>query len=70
MNPIYRMSAGVNDYRVVGRKYGYVFDGDDQLANINAGLTEVIEENIELKIRVKALKEEREKRMSSVQEEA
>ena len=70
VNPIYKMSAGVDDYRTSGRKYGYVFDGDDQLANINAGLTEVIEENIELKIRFKALKEEREKSMSSVQEEA
>lgn len=67
VNPICRMSAGVDEYRASGRKYGYVFDGDDQLANINAGLTEVIEENVELKIRVKALKEDREKRMSSVQ---
>ena len=70
VNPIYKMSAGVDDYRTSGRKYGSVFDGDDQLANINAGLTEVIEENIELKIRFKALKDEREKSMSSVQEEA
>ena len=70
VNPVYKMSAGVDDYRTSGRKYGYVFDGDDQLANINAGLTEVIEENIELKIRFKALKDEREKSMSSVQEEA
>ena len=70
VNPIYKMSAGVDDYRTSGRKYNYVFDGDDQLANINAGLTEVIEENIELKIRFKALKDEREKSMSSVQEEA
>ena len=70
VNPIYRMSSGIDEYRASGRKYGYVFDGDDQLTNINAGLTEVIEENVELKIRVKALKEEREKRMSSVQEEA
>ena len=70
VNPVYKMSAGVDDYRTSGRKYGYVFDGDDQLTNINAGLTEVIEENIELKIRFKALKDEREKSMSSVQEEA
>lgn len=62
VNPLYRMSAGVDDYRSTGRRYGYVFEGDDQLANINAGLTEVIEENLELKVRVKALKDEREKR--------
>ena len=60
VNPIYRMSSGVDNYRAVGKKYGYVFDGDDQLANINAGLTEIIEENIELKARVRYLRGERE----------
>jgi hypothetical protein len=34
-------------------------DGDDQLANINTGVTELIEENLQLKHRVKALREER-----------
>jgi hypothetical protein len=34
-------------------------DGDDQLADINAGVTELIEENIELKRRIKFLREER-----------
>jgi hypothetical protein len=34
-------------------------DGDDQLANINNGVTELIEENIQLKHRVKALRDER-----------
>jgi hypothetical protein len=61
VNPIYKMSAGVDNYRTIGRKYGYSFDGDDQLANINVGLSELIEENIELKSRVKGLREEREK---------
>lgn len=59
VNPIYRMSAGVDNYRAVGKKYGCAFDGDDQLANINAGLTEIIEENIELKTRVRYLRGER-----------
>ena len=40
VNPIYKMSTGVDDYRAVAKRYGYTFDGDDQLANINAGLTE------------------------------
>lgn len=59
VNPIYRMSAGVDNYRALGKKYGCAFDGDDQLANINAGLTEIIEENIELKARVRYLRGER-----------
>lgn len=59
VNPIYKMSAGVDNYRAIGKRYGYAFDGDDQLANINTGLTEIIEENIELKSRVKGLRSER-----------
>ena len=59
VNPIYRMSAGVDNYRLSGRRYGYEFDGDDQLANVNSGLAELVEENLELKRRIKALKEDR-----------
>ncbi|MBR5567528.1 MAG: hypothetical protein IKW27_02180 [Bacteroidales bacterium] len=61
VRPLYKMSDGIDDYRASGRRYNYNFDGDDQLANINAGLTELVEENVELKRRVKALREEREK---------
>ena len=64
VNPIYTMSSGVDNYRTLGKKYGYVFDGDDQLANINAGIAEIIEENIELKVRVRGLRSERESYMS------
>lgn len=61
VNPIYRIAEGIGNYRNLGKKYGYDFEGDDQLADINAGVTELVEENIELKKRVKALREEREK---------
>lgn len=59
VNPIYKISAGIDNYRQLGRRHGYVFDGDDQLANINNGLTELIEENIELKKRIRSLREEK-----------
>ena len=59
VNPIYKMSAGVDNYRVAGRRHVYEFDGDDQLANLNSGLTEIIEENVELKRRIKFLKEDK-----------
>lgn len=59
VKPIYRISDGIDNYRKNGRRHGYTFDGDDQLANINSGVTELIEENLELKKRVKALKEEK-----------
>ena len=61
VRPIYRMTEGINAYRSSGRKYNYVFDGDDQLTEINSGVTEIIEENLELKTRIKALRENLEK---------
>ena len=61
VHPIYRISDGIDAYRKTGRRHVYTFDGDDQLANINAGLTELIEENLELKARVSGLRSERER---------
>ena len=66
VNPLYRMSDGVDNYRAFGKRHTYVFDGDDQLANINTGLSELIDENVELKRRVKALREDREKMLETV----
>lgn len=66
VKPIYRMSDGLDGYRLSGRRYVYEFDGDDQLANINSGVTELIEENLELKRRVKNLRDEREKLLETV----
>lgn len=59
VRPIYKMADGLNAYRTSGRRYNYSFDGDDQLAEINEGIVEVVEENIQLKSRVKSLREER-----------
>ena len=61
VRPKYRMTEGINAYRSSGRRYNFVFDGDDQLAEINSGVTEIIEENVELKTRIKALRENLEK---------
>ena len=57
VNPIYRMSDGIDAYKATGRMFVYSFDGDDQLANVNEGLADLIEENTELKRRIKALRE-------------
>ncbi len=59
VNPIYKMATGIDNYRLSGKKHTYVFDGDDQLADINSGITELVEENIELKRRIKILREDR-----------
>lgn len=59
VRPIYRMADGLNAYRQSGRKYVYTFEGDDQLSDINNGIIEVVDENIELKGRIRSLKAER-----------
>lgn len=64
VNPIYKIAEGVRNYRLSGRRHNYEFDGDDQLAEINAGVGELTEENIELKKRIKILREDREKYIS------
>ncbi len=66
VRPIYRMSDGIDSYRLSGRRHVYEFDGDDQLANINAGLTEIIDENVEYKKRVKNLRDERERLLQNI----
>lgn len=66
VKPIIRMSDGIDSYRLSGRRHVYEFDGDDQMANINTGLTELIDENVELKKRVKNLRDERERLLQNV----
>lgn len=59
VRPLTKMADALNSYTMVGRRYNYTFDGDDQLAEINNGITEVIDENLQLKSRIKALREDR-----------
>lgn len=57
VNPIYRMLKGLDNYRSLGTKYNYSFDGDDQLAELNTGITELAEENMHLRKRLKDIKD-------------
>ena len=59
VNPIYKIAAGLSAYKSSGKRYGNVMEGNDHLSDINADVTEIIEENIELKHRVKNLKEDK-----------
>lgn len=56
VNPLYKISDGLDNYRATGRRYSNVFEGDDQIANINVGVTELTEENLELKRRISTLR--------------
>ena len=65
IRPLKRMLSGLGDYQASGRKYVYGFDGDDELVKLNTQLTELVEENVELKKRLTRLREEREKLIES-----
>ena len=56
VNPIYMMLAGLNNYRSFNKKYSYSFEGDDQLAELNDGITELTGENQMLRKRVANLR--------------
>ena len=57
VNPLYRMLDGLDDNRRIGKKYNVAFDGDDQLSELNAGITEIAEENRQLRHRINDLKD-------------
>ena len=59
VNPLNKMLEGLADYRSMGRRYGLTFEGDDQLAELNQGISELTEENRQYRRRIKLLKETR-----------
>ena len=59
VNPLKKMLDGLDDYRAMGRRYSCTFDGDDELAELNEGITELTEENRQYRRRIKLLKESR-----------
>lgn len=63
-DPICRMLISLRGYRSLGKRYTLTFDGDDQLSELNASITELVNENILLKKRILDRKIEAEKRSS------
>lgn len=58
VNPLYRMLDNLDSYRSFGKPYNYTFDGDDQLTELNAGITDLAGENRQLKKRISSLKQQ------------
>ena len=56
VNPIYKMLDGLNNFRSYNKRYNYTFDGDDQLSELNAGISELAAENLQLRKRITNLK--------------
>ena len=57
VNPIYKMLKGLDSYRAFNTKYNYTFEGDDQLRELNDGISEIAEENWQFRRRIKDLRE-------------
>lgn len=56
VKPICRMLDSLNNYRSYNRRYNYTFDGDDQLSELNDGITELAGENMQLRKRLQAIR--------------
>ena len=56
VRPIYKMLASLRDYRSFGKKYTYNFEGDDQLSELNSGISDLAGENQQLRKRLTALR--------------
>ena len=59
VNPLNKMLDELTDYRSMGRRYSLTFDGDDQLSELNEGITDLTEENRQYRRRIKLLRETR-----------
>lgn len=57
VTPIRKMLKGLSDYRALNRKYTYDFDGDDELIELNRGITVLSNENQQLRKRIKDLRD-------------
>jgi predicted PurR-regulated permease PerM len=57
VNPIYKMLEGLRNYRSYKHKYTYTFDGSDQLADLNAEISELTEESRQNRRRLAELRE-------------
>lgn len=56
VNPVYKMLDGVKNYLGSGRKYSYEFDGNDQLSDLNDGISNLVNENLQLRERINRLR--------------
>lgn len=57
VNPLYKMLGGLENYKSVGKKYNVTFDGDDQMRELNDSISDIAEENSQLRRRLKTLRQ-------------
>lgn len=66
-NPVYKMLSSLQNYTLTGAKYRCSFEGNDQMAALNEQIADLVEENVELKRRNKALRDDKDKLIEAVQ---
>ncbi len=57
VNPVYKMNDAFDEYKTFNKKYSYTFDGDDELSDLNRNITELADENAQLRKRLRALRD-------------
>lgn len=57
VTPLYRINSNLRDYLQYRRRYTYTFEGDDQLSDLNGSITDLAEENRQLRRRNAELKD-------------
>ncbi len=67
VNPVYKMLNSMRNSGLMGTKYKCTFEGNDQLAELNEQIKDVVDENAELRRKVKNLKEDKEKLIETMQ---
>lgn len=57
VNPVYKMNEAFDEYKAFNKKYSYTFDGDDELSDLNRNITELADENAQLRKRLRVLRD-------------
>ena len=57
VHPLYHMLGNLTDYLKFRRHYTFTFEGDDQLTDLNRSITDLTEENRQLRRRLSDLKD-------------
>ena len=59
VGPIYKMLSALRNYRTLGKSYSTEFEGDDQLKDLSDNISEITQENLQLRRRIKVLRGEK-----------
>ncbi len=56
VRPLDRIVKNLNSYKSFNKKYNVTFDGDDRMSELNDSITELVEENMQLRSRLTNLR--------------